>query len=217
MEKKLYVYMMRSRNKDNKDIIDFKERSKNILVYAGDELFVEDLYKRFVAEGKPNEKARLYRSVNARDEDKIRDNLIARLAVEHYPVSKINNLVNSVSQDKSVAIERAWLFDFDCNDYGVLKDFINDIIAYSDADNIKTVKKTPNGYAVVCYHGFEHANDLIQGYAYQNIDITLMRDDMLFMDIRTTEEPTKSFDTYVDKEAIINERTPDIDTDYYRD
>lgn len=213
MEKKLYVYMMRSRNKDNKDIPDFHERIKQILAYEGDELFVEDLFKRFVSEGLPGEKTRLYRSVNARDENKIRDNLIARLAIEHYPVSKINNLVASASQDKSVAVERNWLFDFDCDDYGALKDFVKDLAIYSGTDNIKTVKKTPHGYAVVCYHGFEHADRLLQGYAYQNIEITLMRDDMLFMDIRTTEEPTKSFDTYTEINEQLEECRFESDID----
>ena len=31
----LYVYLMRSRNKDNKDILNFKERAKTILEYKG--------------------------------------------------------------------------------------------------------------------------------------------------------------------------------------
>ena len=42
----LYVYLIRSRNKDNKDVPNFKERAKTILEYKENEDKVIDVYKR---------------------------------------------------------------------------------------------------------------------------------------------------------------------------
>ena len=47
----LYVYLMRSRNKDNKDIPNFKERAKTILEYKENEDKVIEAFKSFAAKG----------------------------------------------------------------------------------------------------------------------------------------------------------------------
>ena len=75
----LYVYLMRSRNKDNKDIPNFKERAKTILEYRENEDKVIEAFKSFAAKGVPGEQTRLYRSVNSRNEEKIREELIIRM------------------------------------------------------------------------------------------------------------------------------------------
>lgn len=72
----LYVYLIRSRNKDNKDIPNFKERAKTILEYKENEDKVIESFKSFAAKGLPGEQTRLYRSVNSRNEEKIREELI---------------------------------------------------------------------------------------------------------------------------------------------
>ena len=61
----LYVYLIRSRNKDNKDIPNFKERVATILEYKENEDKVIEAFKSFAAEGVPSEQTRLYRSVNS--------------------------------------------------------------------------------------------------------------------------------------------------------
>ena len=75
----LYVYLIRSRNKDNKDILNFKERAKTILEYKENEDKVIEAFKSFAAKGVPGEQTRLYRSVNSRNEEKIREEFIIRL------------------------------------------------------------------------------------------------------------------------------------------
>lgn len=75
----LYVYLICSRNKDNKDIPNFKERAKTILEYKENEDKVIKEFHRFAADGVPGEQTRLYRSVNSRNEEKIREELIIRL------------------------------------------------------------------------------------------------------------------------------------------
>lgn len=66
----LYVYLIRSRNKDNKDIPNFKERTKTILEYRENEDKVIEAFKSFAAKGLSGEQTRLYRSVNSRNEEK---------------------------------------------------------------------------------------------------------------------------------------------------
>lgn len=49
----LYVYLIRSRNKDNKDVPNFKERAKTILEYKENEDKVIKEFHRFAADGVP--------------------------------------------------------------------------------------------------------------------------------------------------------------------
>lgn len=62
----LYIYLICSRSKDNKDIPNFKERAKTILEYKKNEDKVIEAFKSFAAKGLPGEQTRLYRSVNLR-------------------------------------------------------------------------------------------------------------------------------------------------------
>lgn len=55
----LYVYTMRSRNKDNKNVPNFKERVKTILEYKENEDRVIKEFYRFAADGVPGESTRL--------------------------------------------------------------------------------------------------------------------------------------------------------------
>ena len=54
----LYVYLMRSRNKDNKDIPNFKKRAKTILEYKENEDKVIESLKSCAAKGLPGEQTR---------------------------------------------------------------------------------------------------------------------------------------------------------------
>lgn len=47
----LYVYLICSRNKDNKDIPNFKERAETILEYRENEDKVIDAFKSFAVKG----------------------------------------------------------------------------------------------------------------------------------------------------------------------
>lgn len=51
----LYVYLMRSRNKDNKDIPNFKQRDKTILEYKENEDKIIEEFKSFATKGVPGE------------------------------------------------------------------------------------------------------------------------------------------------------------------
>ena len=190
MEDKLYVYMFRSRNKDNKGLENFKERVKTIVDYEYNEDKILIKYERFVREGLPGEKTRLYKSVNARDEAKIREDIIIRLIKDKTPIPNMERLVASAAQQIENRAENKWLFDFDVDNEKLVDEFINDIKEFTTYhwDEQKTLLaiagekaekyKTPNGYAVVVNHGFD-TRDLLK--KWKNYDITLKRDELLFL------------------------------------
>ena len=173
--KDLYVYMFRSRNKDNVHLSNFHERCKTILAYVEDEPKVRRDFERFAAEGIPGEKTRLYRSVNRRDENKIREELAIRLIKDKPSMTKLNATVTSVAMQANNRAESKWLFDFDIDDLATLLQFNNDLPVGG------TIYKTPNGYAVVVERGFD-TRELMK--KWENYDITLKRDDLLFLDIK---------------------------------
>lgn len=173
--KDLYVYMFRSRNKDNAHLSNFHERCKTILAYAEDEAKVRRDFERFAAEGIPGEKTRLYRSVNRRDENKIREELIIRLIKDKPSMTKLNTTLTSVAMQSNSRAESKWLFDFDIDSPLTVLQFYNDL----PVDG--TIYKTPNGYAVVVEHGFD-TRELMK--KWENYDITLKRDELLFLDMK---------------------------------
>ena len=94
----LYVYLIRSRNKDNKNILNFKERAKTILEYKENEDKVIEAFRSFAVKGVPGEQTRLYRSVNSRNEEKIREELIIRLLRDKPSMTQLNRTIASVAQ-----------------------------------------------------------------------------------------------------------------------
>ena len=68
-----------------------------------------------------------------------------------------------------------WLFDFDIDSPLTVLQFYNDLPVNG------TIYKTPNGYAVVVEHGFD-TRELMK--KWENYDITLKRDELLFLDMK---------------------------------
>lgn len=169
---KLYVYLFKSRNKDNKNVPNFKERAKTVLAYEKDEAVVFERFEQFVATGLPGEKIRLYKSVNARDEEKVKTEIIVRLLRDKISLTKLDGLVASAAQQVHNRAESKWLYDCDVNDENFVKEFVNDIPVNTE------VHKTPNGYAIVCEHGFD-TRPIKEKYG--EYDITLKKDELLFL------------------------------------
>ena len=179
----LYVYLIRSRNKDNKDVPNFKERAKTILEYKQNEEKVFDEFYRFAVDGVTGEQTRLYRSVNSRNEEKIREELIIRLLRDKPSMTKLNRTLASVAQQVENRDESKWLFDFDVDDEEKVDEFIDDIYFYSGIENHE-LHKTPHGYAIIVPHGFD-IRELVK--KWKDYDITLKRDELLFLDMITKE------------------------------
>lgn len=174
----LYVYFMYSRNKDNKDVPNFKTRTKTILEYKENEDKVLKAFTKFVNEGIPGEQTRLYRSVNARNEDKIREKFMIRLLRDKPSMTQLDRTLASVAQQTQCRIESKWMFDFDVDDDKLALGFIDDITNYGFVFNQIEMYKTPHGYAIVVPHGFD-TRELME--KWKGYDIILKKDDMLFL------------------------------------
>lgn len=181
----LYVYLICSRNKDNKDVPNFKERAKTILEYRENEDKVIEAFKSFAAKGVPCEQTRLYRSVNSRNEEKIREEFIIRLLRDKPSMTQLNRTLASVAQQVQNRDESKWLFDFDVDDELLMNDFVHEIVMYSEIPLLDIqVYKTPHGYAIIVPHGFD-TRELME--KWKNYDITLKKDELLFLDMITNE------------------------------
>lgn len=170
----LYTYMFVSRNKDNVGVEGFKQRKAFKFCKTDkdrDDLIRE--FEYFVASGVPNEVSRLYRSVNARDEEKLKRNFISRIIKENVPIEKYNAVLVSEAQKKECRDENNWLFDFDSNDEEMISMFLEDITKYLSEEQILCLR-TPNGFAVVVNQGFD-TRELLKKYPF----VTLKRDDFL--------------------------------------
>lgn len=176
----LYVYLIRSRNKDNKDIPNFKERAKTILEYKENEDRVIKEFHKFAADGVPGERTRLYRSVNSRNEEKIREELIIKLLRDKPSMTKLNKTLASVAQQVYNRDESKWLFDFDVDNKEIMLKFVNDVTNYGFLFNEIEIHKTPYGYAIVVPHSFD-TRELMD--KWKNHDITLKKDELLFLDM----------------------------------
>lgn len=181
----LYVYLMRSRNKDNKDIPNFKQRDKTILGYKENEDKIIEEFKSFAAKGVPGEQTRLYRSVNSRNEEKIREELVIRLLRDKPSITQLDRTLASVAQQAQNRDESKWLFDFDVNDNNLVIKFILDVHRYSYIPLRYIEKyKTPHGYAVIAEHGFDTRGLMEE---WKDYDITLKKDELLFLNMITNE------------------------------
>lgn len=181
----LYVYLMRSRNKDNKDIPNFKQRDKTILEYKENEDKIIEEFKSFATKGVPGEQTRLYRSVNSRNEEKIREEFIIRLLRDKPSMTQLNRTLASVAQQVQNRDESKWLFDFDVDDKKLAMNFCWDVhsCSYIPARYIE-IYKTPHGYTIIVPHRFD-TRELME--KWKDYDITLKKDELLFLDMITNK------------------------------
>lgn len=147
------VVLFKSRNKDNKHIEGFKENSKQFLVT--DMSKVSEKFEQFVSKQLDGVLCRCYVSINKRNGDLIRKQLISHLALNDMDLSKIESKTVSIAMlPQCATAKKKWLFDFDYENEEQVLEFIEDI---KDADPTVEVKykKTVHGYAVIAGHGFD--------------------------------------------------------------
>lgn len=168
--------LFKSRNKDNREVEGFKERS---WAFFTDDP-VSDYARRFpafVSQGQPGEFCRCYISVNSRDMAKVKDRLICQMVMDKaFPMDRLESEAVSVAMKAECAAEHKWLFDFDVDDPAKLDEFLDDVRKYvNDADIWP--HRTPHGWAVVVNHGFD-TREIYDKWG-KNDQVTLKRDDML--------------------------------------
>ena len=153
------VVLFNSRNKDNKDIENFRQRSKSFLtLYNKDKVFKE--FQNFVKEGQVGETSRLYVSVNQVDYKSVMKEFTKFLIDKDfdYEPHKVMPKLASLGSLKENKLTKHWLFDFDSADADLYNEFSREVreIAQKD-DNLCWFKEkiTPNGWHLVVSHGFD--------------------------------------------------------------
>lgn len=153
-ENNLYIVLFISRNKDNKDIKNFKERRKAFVSSKT----IEELKQEFLIfrnKGFDSEKCRFYMSTNARNRIKI-NRALTHFLIDNpeIPSEDIPAIIVRIAAKKENALEKKWLFDFDDNNEdncNIFCKMINDI----DPDVSITKYKTPNGFHIISNRGFD--------------------------------------------------------------
>lgn len=170
-----------SRNKDNKEVENFKERKQAFLVpedYDKEKLM--NKFQEFTKKGQPGEISRFYISVNKRDSAKVHQALMHWL-FDHADadLSKLEAKLAGLAAEAPCAAEKKWLLDVDTTDSDVLTRVLNEIdLRDIDHSIDKSVYKTVHGFAVVVSHGFDTRNfkETFAGL------VEVKRDDMLLLE-----------------------------------
>lgn len=194
----LKVVVFTSRNKDNKHLDYFKERTKSFVTRKS----VTDLKKTFISfvkEGISGEMSRFYISINDRSNERTLKALQHALIDGNVDASKLTAKVAALASLKENMYDRSsekWLFDFDPIEgkdlEESLQEFLHDLEeAYyaghpkqnnqSRRDSIEIESfKTPNGYAVIVDKRF-YVNDLLSKWT----NVECKKDGLLCFDWAT--------------------------------
>lgn len=178
-----HTVLFMSRNKDNKHIEGFKERSKTFLSDKPVEELVTK-FERFADEGVEGELSRFYRSVNSRDIKKANTKLVHYLIDNpEFPPHKLQTKLVSLASEKNCAAESKWLFDYDDKETEVIN-FVEQVEGYFE-DNPEEVRlsRTVSGFAVTVPHGFD-TREILKEWA----DVSLHRDGQLLVSYKVKEE-----------------------------
>lgn len=176
----IHIVLFISRNKDNKHIEGFKERRESFITTRewNDERLVSKFHA-FCEYGKDNEVCRYYYSVNARDPELTRRELMKFLIdTPDFNLCAIESKLAGISATAACACEKRWLFDFDVDEDKSAVDFLCDVLLYSklSMDEVR-IYKTPNGFAIICERGFD-TRDLMKKWQGK---VELKRDDVLLV------------------------------------
>lgn len=178
--KNLKVCLFVSRNKDNRNIEDFKERKKSFVTTKS----IDDLkseFNSFVSAGQFGETSRFYISVNNRDNNKIQKSLQHYLIDNVLDMSKIDSKIASIAAKPENALEHKWLFDCDFDNVHDMNAFERDVREiFSHAGDEVFRCETMNGYALVVPQGFD-TRSLLSCWP----TVELKRDGMLLCDYNT--------------------------------
>lgn len=179
-----YVMLYVSRNKDNKEITNFKERRKAFICSEEKLGYYKKQFYNFADEGVVGEMSRLYISVNKRDMSIIRKQLIHFLIDEEdFNLCSMNSKLAAIAAQKECAAEKKWMIDFDSESPDQLHKMMDEIKALDDTIECHT-EKTPHGYAIICNHGFD-SREIMNRWS----DVaTIKKDDLLCANWITKEE-----------------------------
>ncbi len=174
------VVLFVSRNKDNKDILGFKQRRFSFLTSRKPEELKNDFHY-FVSQGVPGEMCRFYMSVNTRDLKKVKKALIHKLIDSDTAKELLHSesYIADIAALKENALTKYWLLDVDTKDPLVLSMIRSVISPYTD---VLGEAETPNGHHIVTEHGFD-TRRFLEAFP----QVTIKRDDMALICWKTKE------------------------------
>lgn len=181
----LRVFLFVSRNKDNAGVEGFRERRRSFACYDMDESASYDLsgahrvldaFAAFVGRGRPGETCRLYMSVNRRDPDKVRDELLIDLIRNKPDPGFLEGRVAAIAASKECRAESRWLLDVDTTDEGLVDGVLMPRLERVLGDDFAGVvcERTPHGFAVITPHGFD-----VRGVTDDLGWVSVKKDDLL--------------------------------------
>lgn len=166
--KTIHVILFKSRNKDNKHIDGFKERTNSFISSRSYAELLPD-FKAFVEKGVSGELCRMYMSINPRSNSKTFKALQHKMIDDEFDLSSLPQKVASIAALKGNADDSKnlkWLFDFDpipnADIKESVKEFAEDIKACYENTERKDdtpidveIRKTLNGYAIITNKRFD--------------------------------------------------------------
>lgn len=190
-----YCVLFMSRNKDNKNVKNFKPRRQSFLINNFHEIYSYRFHQKFLDfrdEGVNGELSRCYVSFNLRDASKVRKELLINLIEDEdisliHITSKIVGLAMGLGMNKT----KRWMFDVDTLDDDKVNGFLEELKSYGykgvDIDSFLSTTESPellycrrrtiNGYAVLVNRGFD-TREILKG---REDWVTLKRDDLVFV------------------------------------
>ena len=178
MDRYLNTVMFVSRNKDNKNIEGFKQRSMNFVSTKHPEE-LSGKFQEFVERGVEGEFSRFYISVNARDPEKVHKHLMHFL-IDHpdYPLDKMESKIASLADRTDCALTKKWLFDLDDMNMVEAYEFASDVIKAGEFESMESmeIRRTVSGYSLVVPRGFD-TREVLSKYE----DVSLKRDAMILV------------------------------------
>lgn len=168
----IYVAFFVSRNKDNKEIPNFKQRKMSFITQKTPAQLYPN-FEMFAKEGQKGEMSRFYYSVNARDPKKIYKKLLHYL-IDNPDVNlcSLTPKIAGIAAKKECALENKWMFDFDSTSALSLDAFCDDI--EKETKDTVSFRRTPHGFSVISEKHFD-PRELLSKWG----DIvTLKRDDL---------------------------------------
>ena len=166
--KTIHVILFKSRNKDNKHIAGFKERTNSFISSRSYAELLPD-FKAFVEKGVSGELCRMYMSINPRSNSKTFKALQHKMIDGEFDLSSLPQKVASIAALKGNADDSKnlkWLFDFDptpnTDIKESVKEFVEDVkTCYENTErkddtpiNVE-IRKTLNGYAIITNKRFD--------------------------------------------------------------
>lgn len=176
---KCKVVLFISRNKDNKDVENFKQRRFSFLISEErDDYNLGEEFTRFVNKGVKGETSRCYISVNPRNLDKVKKALLHKLIDDEDNRMIINPLpyIAGIAALTENRTDNKWLIDVDTKDSNIFNGIRSMLTNELDVP-IDEVIGTPNGYHIIVEHGFD-SRILYEKYSDY---VEIKRDDMKLM------------------------------------